>query len=246
MELKKSSFTKKEIEIYEYIHKNSDQIIRETITSLALSIDVSQPTITRFCKKLGYDGYNEFMLALYSYQKQALTSSDDNTQYEYNAIESYTILLNQLDKTIQKDQLSKIASSIINADNVLAIGSHKSNLAAELLRYNLIKFGINCSTFSADDALEINYLNSKDRSNVIIIFSAEGYSLKEQIKELNHKGTSIVLFTMNEKALMRKYANLTITLPNSKSHSQLIYTENVVTFLVLIDILTSVIATQVE
>lgn len=46
--------------VYNILQKNPDLILRGSITSLAKDYQVSQSTITRFCQKIGYDGFNEF------------------------------------------------------------------------------------------------------------------------------------------------------------------------------------------
>ena len=48
IELKKSSFTKKDREVCEVITNNIDDILRNTATTLAEKHNITQPAITRF------------------------------------------------------------------------------------------------------------------------------------------------------------------------------------------------------
>ena len=52
IELKKDTFTKKEMIVYNILQKNPDLILRGSITSLAKDYQVSQSTIHVFVKKL--------------------------------------------------------------------------------------------------------------------------------------------------------------------------------------------------
>ena len=70
IELKKDTFTKKEMIVYNILQKNPDLILRGSITSLAKDYQVSQSTITRFCQKIGYDGFNEFKFDVFRSEKQ--------------------------------------------------------------------------------------------------------------------------------------------------------------------------------
>ena len=70
IELKKDTFTKKEMIVYNILQKNTDLILRGSITSLAKDYQVSQSTITRFCQKIGYDGFNEFKFDVFRSEKQ--------------------------------------------------------------------------------------------------------------------------------------------------------------------------------
>ncbi len=53
-----------DIRIYKYIVSNIDKIQYMTIRELAKELQVSTPTILRFCNKNNFDGYSEFKEAL--------------------------------------------------------------------------------------------------------------------------------------------------------------------------------------
>ena len=53
-----------DIRIYKYIASNIDKIQYMTIRELAKELQVSTPTILRFCNKNNFDGYSEFKEAL--------------------------------------------------------------------------------------------------------------------------------------------------------------------------------------
>ena len=60
MDLKKDSFTKKELILYDVLKDNLQNILSFSASDLSKQYNISQSTITRFCQKIGYDGYNEF------------------------------------------------------------------------------------------------------------------------------------------------------------------------------------------
>ena len=43
---------------------NPSKVINQSITSLAQEAGVSLPTVNRFCKKLGFDGYPSFKIQI--------------------------------------------------------------------------------------------------------------------------------------------------------------------------------------
>lgn len=60
----KKELTPKEAEIVEFIEQNDQDVIRCSITELALKCKASESSIVRLCKKMGYKGFQEFKIAL--------------------------------------------------------------------------------------------------------------------------------------------------------------------------------------
>ncbi|MBM6841008.1 MurR/RpiR family transcriptional regulator [[Clostridium] spiroforme] len=59
-----------DMKIYEFIIHNSLEVTYMSIRELAQAIPTSTASIIRFCKKNGYEGYNEFKYAFRSSMKQ--------------------------------------------------------------------------------------------------------------------------------------------------------------------------------
>ena len=64
--MKQTDFTKVEKSIADYLMKNGFDVKNMSIQTLAHETFTSPSTITRFCKKLGLDGYKKFQILFYS------------------------------------------------------------------------------------------------------------------------------------------------------------------------------------
>lgn len=242
MEIKKSSFTKKEMVIYEYFKNNSDQVLRASINELADTFKVSQPTLSRFCQKLGFSGFNDFKYNVYRYQKGDINTAKDasGTNCEHAVLNSYKTLIDSLDTMVDIQQLKALAKNIISARRIYVTGMHKSYLSAQLLRYNLIKFGINCTCFNNDDRQEIIHLaNAED---LIILISSQMVSAQPFIKTMQDLQIPMAAITMVDKAPHKNNFKHYIWLPNYRNQNMKTYTENMVIFAIFIDLLTSYVA----
>lgn len=60
----KQKFTYGENQIAQFVIHNSEFISQHTITALANEIGVSETSINRFCKKIGFKGFNDFKIAI--------------------------------------------------------------------------------------------------------------------------------------------------------------------------------------
>ncbi len=242
MELNKNSFTNNEELIYEFIKDNAYEVFRGTIVDMANKVGVSQPAITRFCKKIGYESFTDFKMNLYKAEKESgeTKSSDMN----FPVLESYTSLIKKMDTVLDKHELKEFAHSIINARRVFIVGTHKSRLPAELFQLNVYKFGINCNLFTSETDVELNMLTNSD--DLVIIVSAFGELYKNLVKELNNNDVPIALLTMNNKITNKQIYKHLFWLPNHRNQNEDVYTENPVIFSMFIDLLTSFIAKSIR
>ena len=59
-----ADLSKSERKVAEYVLKNSSKTIEQHIANLSEAIGVSEPTIIRFCRRLGFSGFKDFKLRL--------------------------------------------------------------------------------------------------------------------------------------------------------------------------------------
>jgi RpiR family carbohydrate utilization transcriptional regulator len=134
------SLSKSEKKVALAVLKNPDIAVAENITALAKSAQVSEPTVVRFCRALGYDGWHEFKLKLAQTLALALPDADQPP----------------LQDDLAKDLVSKICSRSINT--LLDLRNNLDAAAIEralsvLARANKIEFyGQGTSGIVAADA----------------------------------------------------------------------------------------------
>ncbi|MDB5793753.1 MAG: hypothetical protein JWR25_132 [Noviherbaspirillum sp.] len=94
-----STLSKSEKKVGLAVLRNPDTAVAGNITALAKSAEVSEPTVVRFCRSLGYGGWHEFKLKLAQALALALPQGDEPP----------------LQDDLAKDLVSKICSRSINA-----------------------------------------------------------------------------------------------------------------------------------
>lgn len=243
MELKKETFTKKEMIIYDLLHNDLEIILRSSATDLSKNYHVSQATITRFCQKLGYDGFNEFKFDVFRLEKKNTDSSLDNETY----IDSYIHLFNIIQSSLDYQQLENLANDIIQSENVIISGFHKSSLPAKMLQYNLFKFNKKAIVLNNDEIHELPHIITSQ--DIFIFFTNRGNglnTLKPLLKESKENiQYQLALITMNDKLSIKKYCDQYIWLPSSTNQNFQQYLENQIVFFLYIDLLTSQIAKKI-
>src|SRR6478735_3426037 len=134
------TLSKSEKKVGVAVLKNPDLAVSGNITALAKSAQVSEPTVVRFCRALGYDGWHEFKLKLAQTLALALPQTDESP----------------LQDDLAADLVNKICSRSINTLLDLRNNLHPAAIekALEVLaRANKIEFwGQGASGIVAADA----------------------------------------------------------------------------------------------
>lgn len=102
------SLSPKELEILQYVHDHSDEIISMSIQTFAQEINYSTSTVIRFCRKLGFSGFPEF-----KYYLKTLNTQKDEPQI------SSDISVASIKNSIKTDLES--TSRLLNSDDMFQI-----------------------------------------------------------------------------------------------------------------------------
>ena len=137
------SLSASEIKLADYILNHySDLHMTLLIRDLAANCGVSEATVSRFCRHIGYVGFNQFKLALaQNFDDSDLSDLDGNdpqpaTTSDYITQESqylYQQTFHSLSKTmslVDTDAIHTAVDLLEQADHVLCYGAYDSHIAA--------------------------------------------------------------------------------------------------------------------
>lgn len=244
MDAKASTFTNKEKIIYDLLINYPDEILHGDINSWSLKYNVSQSTLTRFCQKIGYKGFNEFKFAYFRYEKsKVITYNQDND--EKDILDSYSKLILLIRDIVPESQIETIAEKIFKSNTVYTFGAHKSSLPARMLEINLLKLSKKSSFISSDIFQELENVVSKD--DLIVIFTAKGGAINTNLKDTldylkDENRLNLIVITFDDKNILKNKASEFVWLPSSSNQNYKVYLENQIIFLLYVDLLTKKVA----
>ena len=202
----KSIATKKELILIDRITKlEIDDVIHMSINELANKISITESTIVRFCRKIGYKGYYDFKLALsqdLSTKKNKI--SDSIIKNSYSAVVSG---LNFTAKNIDMKIIHEVSKQIIKAKKVCVFGIGNSYVPTMYFYNALVKHGINVWV-SADSHIRNLLASNLSEDDFVLFLSSSGETLEiinlaKKCKELNAK---IAVLTNQSKSTLASYA----------------------------------------
>ena len=110
--------TKTEKKLIEGLMKiNGDELIYLSITELSAKLKVAEATIVRFCKKLGYNGFQDFKLSLS--KELGIQEDTSNNSVVRKLALKMTDAIDETSRSIDYDECLQIADLLINARHML-------------------------------------------------------------------------------------------------------------------------------
>lgn len=209
MKSKRSSFSNMDSRIYESIRKFPEMYASSTISELVQNTGFSQAALTRFAKRLGFDGFN-----LFQYQFRMDLNSSKKPDQPSSPAEIYGAYMEKVEKSIPEKTVDELIQRIRSARSIVLAGSHMSSLPAEYLHMVL-----NISQSAVSMLYNPNYgIQVANDQDLYILFSVNsGLAQKDILKKWAARQTRPyrVLITVSPKHMMRKYFDEVIVLPES-------------------------------
>ena len=213
LETKVSAFTKTDLAIYEYLKADPEGFAHKSYDELVNDLGISPSSLIRFAKKLGYTGYASLQYQLGIDLEDRARSSRDKTIGE-----TYGDYLIQEERSIDQEELERLARQTAMASRAYCMGFYLSNLPARFL-----SVGLRALHGIPTENPEYDYVMRQYRDDeLIILFSVRsGEQYREFLKNLSKQAETerpfVALVTMNPKHVLRSYCDSVIVLPSADS-----------------------------
>ena len=149
------TLSKSEKKVAHAVLKSPDLAISGNITALAKNADVSEPTVVRFCRALGYDGWQEFKLKLAQSLALAMPSlneapgQDDLAVDLVNKICSRSInTLLDLRNNLDPAAIQRAREVLTKANKIEFYGQGTSGIVAADAQHKFFRSGVPTVAYS--------------------------------------------------------------------------------------------------
>lgn len=211
--LKEGKITKSQRKLIEYFETvDQKQVIYMSITDLAAATGVAEATVLRFCRSLGFNGYQEFRLNLAQGIVDVGHRERDGIGYVEDIADAYADAVENCRRSITEEDLQTAYDMIFSARTICCFGAGHSHLAALELHNRLMTMGL--LTYCERDAhLQNVLLSSRNEEDLLILFSISG-STKDAIEAAEIAracGMKVIIVTCYENSPLTRYADLVIS-----------------------------------
>lgn len=211
-----------ENEIANFILENPDVVTGSTITVLANEVGVSEASINRFCKKIGFKGFNDFKIAVaqdnYYRSMQNRERSTRNIKFVESLSFDYNELINMTTSMIKEETIEAVVELIEKVDQIYIVGFLESVNVANHLKYQLMLLGLHAEVFNDIHLFRV-MVSKCTNKDLIIVISETGRmkNVNNVLYECQSNNANIVAMTSFEASEIINIAQETIIIPNRLS-----------------------------
>ena len=207
-----------------YLKEHAADFCTSPIAVLAEKCGVSEATITRFVRKMGFDGLQLFKLTLA--EETAKTKKHPALHGDIACDEDITVTagkllacniaalehtVNNLDERV----IARSAEMIKNADKVYFLGLGNSSFAANDAAYKFLRIGINAKGLDNSHLMMLNMaLVGKGSVAVALTHSGESYEIIEAMGLARRNGAKLIVITANKDSRLNNWADISIPFEN--------------------------------
>lgn len=173
-------FSEKEKRIADYILTNPEKIIHSTINQVAYDLSIADSTVFRFCKRLGFAGYQAMKIALATELvepiqdiHEKIEDADNEITVAKKVFQSNTKTIEDTFKVLDEGVFTAAVHAILTARRVEFFGNGGSNSIAIDAYHKFVRTGI--PVFSQIDShLQLMSASQLTSEDVAVLISHTG------------------------------------------------------------------------
>ena len=205
----KSALRKSEAKVASFVLDNANQVIRMRIVDLASQSGVSEPTVIRFCRAIGFDGFRSFKLQL----AQHLSLGEVFTQFAVDDKDTIADLRNKVfDSTVGslltvRDELDVVAletaiTTINQAKRVEFYGFGASGSVAADAQHKFFRLQVSTAAYTDPHIQHMSAISlGKDDVVVAISQSGQTQALLQSVRLAIEAGATVIGLAPQDTAL---------------------------------------------
>lgn len=207
-----------EQKVADYVLAEPARVVYSSVTEVAERAGVSDATVIRFCRSLGFAGFQELKIALSRelvaperHIHQDIRREDDLATAVRKAYHANHQALDDTLANLDIEVLRSIIERILSARRIHLYGSGTSGLAALDAHYKLLRIGIESSPF-VDVHLRASAAALLGRSDMVIAFSHSGSTrdVVDAVAVAKKAGAWVVGVTNHRQSPLARHAHAVV------------------------------------
>ena len=232
---------KAEKKIADVLQNNDKSVPSMFIGDFAKLCDCSVATVTRFSKKLGFNGFPQLKIALA--REKDFSPVGENITTEDTAAEVFAKICNDIysslertKKSINIDELQKCCETIISADKIFIFGLGNSASVAQDAAHKLFRLGKD-STAYTDNHMQAIAATHTGKSTLVIGVSHSGKSkdIVDALKLSRENGATTVAITSLGNHPLKKVSDIVLNTVSEETNDRILGWSSRIAQLAIID-----------
>jgi len=207
-----TELTKSERKLASIILKNPAAVINENIAQLAKRAGVSEPSVFRFCKRFGAEGFPAFKLVLSSLvssqnlQKvETVKQGDTVGDIASKVIEGAKVAVSATERNVDESVLARVIDVVSQSHRIVVLSQGMSSFVAVDFVNRMLNLGFACESYSDRNSMLLA-VSTLRLGDVVIVFSSIGKNpdILDAIEIIKENGACIVAVCPEHSMLAEK------------------------------------------
>ena len=205
-----------EAKVADFILKNPAQALEANVSETAELSGVSDATVVRFCKRIGYAGFYQMKIQLsHDMGKNLNAGRAERADAQDSAQERVRSIGNNIEiisKHVDTELMKKCAALISQSNTVFVIGNGYAKIIAYDIIYRLTRMGIRCNGGGYAETDFVNlYMGQENDVAIFISRSGEDKKSYNEMELAKKKGIITISLTAAIKCPMGQIADYSLT-----------------------------------
>ena len=212
--------TRVQRKIAEYVLAHPAEVPNLSITQLAAKVQANPASVTRFCQRLGFEGYADFCSSVKRQTISPLIGDDD--YYDFTGASSreligksvsvFSHMINQTMLLLDDKKLDYAANLLSRARNVYIYAHGSGNSSALYAQSLFMQSGLSCFAFYEPSQVLISASIAKAEDVIVVIsFSGRNGNLMDAIRLAKKHNVKVIAITGFSNSPIDQMANVGIT-----------------------------------
>ncbi len=244
-----------ERKIGEYICKEPKKALHFNVRELAKQSNSSQAAVIRFCKRTGFDNFNDFKLRL---ARDVFRDSDeryipdldleseaDPSKVIHGVVDRTQRSLSSLESTLDPHSIEKAITLLTTSSCIVLFGVGASGVVAYDFMQKLTRLGISVY-YTSDSDLQLTRAStmSPDQVAFVISYSGENRNMVEVVEIAKSRSITVISLTMDTDNSVRNNASIALLVPTTEKIYRQGASTSRINQLAVIDILYSMMVSK--
>ena len=252
-----SELTAKEKKISKYILQHLDKIVYMNTYQIADKCKVSQASVVRFAKKLGYSGFPEFKISFgrdmgrrdveekINFIYEDIQETDELDDLIKKIVYANSNIIQDTYSILDTNTVKEAVEIIKNARKIFILGAGYSGIVAKDFHYKLGELGMN-SICEADYHIQLASISTLNENDVVFVISQGGKTVDiyNLVKEAKKRKAKIISVTQMSSNPIRDLADIKISTIMEKNNFRSTALSSRIAQLTIIDIIYVALITE--
>lgn len=184
--------------------------VHAAVAEIAERASVSQPTVIRFCRSLGYKGLPEFKLALSAsighegmpYVHEELNADDDMASVVEKVLSNAAASILGARRFLKETDLETAIAMLTHARRIEFYGVGNSGIVAQDAQHKFFRFGISTVAY-VDTHIQLMAASVLSNHDVLVVISNSGSSIEllDAVSIAKENGAAVIAITRSGSPL---------------------------------------------